>query len=148
MWTGYYSWADTLACTVDEVFKNLNVNGQCFQNLGSLLWSSPERVRRESRLLHVMCCVQGPALVWEWPRPLRLVWVTNLWFCDRYEALNVIYSRGAQPSARFERWKLRLQPWIYELGKLCRISSQQCRRPFMFDKDSCFRETSLWDSIA
>lgn len=79
-----------------------------------------------------------------WPLPLILVWVTNLWFCDRYEALNVIYSRGAQPSARFESWKLRLQPWIYELGKLCRISSQQCRRSFMFDKDSCFRETSLW----
>ena len=79
-----------------------------------------------------------------WPLPLILVWVTNLWFCDRCEALNVIYSRGAQPSARFESWKLRLQPWIYELGKLCRISSQQCRRSFMFDKDSCFRETSLW----
>ena len=60
-----------------------------------------------------------------------------VWACDRFnlylyglqtfdlvtdhEALKVIYSRGSKPSARIERWELRLQPYNY---KVCCVTSR------------------------
>ena len=60
-----------------------------------------------------------------------------MWACERFnlyllglptfdlvtdhEALKVIYSRGSKPSARIERWVLRLQPYNY---KVCCVKSQ------------------------
>ncbi|PFX13169.1 Retrovirus-related Pol polyprotein from transposon 17.6 [Stylophora pistillata] len=38
-----------------------------------------------------------------------------------HEALKVIYSRGSKPSARIERWVLRLQPYSY---KVCCVASR------------------------
>ena len=60
-----------------------------------------------------------------------------MWACERFnlylyglqtfdlvtdhEALKVIYSRGSKPSARVERWVLRLQPYSY---KVCFVASR------------------------
>ena len=60
-----------------------------------------------------------------------------MWACERFnlyllglptfdlvmdhEALKVNYSRGSKPSARIERWVLRLQPYNY---KVCCVKSQ------------------------
>ncbi|KAL9962467.1 hypothetical protein ACROYT_G031572 [Oculina patagonica] len=63
--------------------------------------------------------------------------LTLVWACERFnlylyglqtfdlvtdhEALKVIYSRGSKPSARIERWVLRLQPYNY---KVCCVASR------------------------
>ena len=62
------------------------------------------------------------ALVWACERfNLYLLGLPTFDLVTDHEALKVIYSRGSKPSARIERWVLRLQPYNY---KVCCVKSQ------------------------
>ena len=62
------------------------------------------------------------ALVWACERfNLYLYGLQTFDLVTDHEALKVIYSRGSKPSARIERWVLRLQPCNY---KVCCVPSQ------------------------
>ncbi|KAK2559429.1 Uncharacterized protein P5673_018062 [Acropora cervicornis] len=56
------------------------------------------------------------ALVWACERfNLYLSGLQTFDLVTDHEALKVIYSRGSKPSARIERWVLRLQPYNYKI---------------------------------
>lgn len=56
------------------------------------------------------------ALVWACQRlNLYLYCLQTFDLVTDHEALKVIYSRGSKPSARDERWVLRLQPYNYKV---------------------------------
>ena len=62
------------------------------------------------------------ALVWACERfNLYLYGLQTFDLVTDHEALKVIYSRGSKPSARIERWVLRLQPYNY---KVCCVKSR------------------------
>ena len=62
------------------------------------------------------------ALVWACERfNLYLYGLQTFDLVTDHEALKVIYSRGSKPSARIERWVLRLQPYNY---KVCCVTSR------------------------
>ena len=62
------------------------------------------------------------ALVWTCERfNLYLYGLQIFDLVSDHEALKVIYSRGSKPSARVERWVLRLQPYNY---KVCCVASR------------------------
>jgi len=62
------------------------------------------------------------ALVWACERfNLYLYGLQTFDLVTDHEALKVIYSRGSKPSARIERWVLRLQPYNF---KVCCVASQ------------------------
>ena len=62
------------------------------------------------------------ALVWACERfNLYLLGLPTFDLVTDHEALKVIYSRGSKPSARIERWVLRLQPYNYNV---CCVKSQ------------------------
>ena len=62
------------------------------------------------------------ALVWACERfNLYLYGLQSFDLVTDHEALKVIYSRGSKPSARIERWVLRLQPYNY---KVCCVKSR------------------------
>ena len=62
------------------------------------------------------------AFVWAYERfNLYLYRLQTFDLVTDHEALKVIYSRGSKPSARIERWVLRLQPYNY---KVCCIKSR------------------------
>ena len=62
------------------------------------------------------------ALVWACERfNLYLYGLQTFDLVTDHEALKVIYSRGSKPSARIERWVLRLQPYNY---KVCYVASR------------------------
>ena len=62
------------------------------------------------------------ALVWAYERfNLYLYCLQTFDLMTDHEALKVIYSRGSKPSARIERWVLRLQPYSY---KVCCVASR------------------------
>ena len=62
------------------------------------------------------------ALVWACERfYLYLYGLQTFDLVTDHEALKVIYSRGSKPSARIERWVLRLQPYSY---KVCCVASR------------------------
>ena len=62
------------------------------------------------------------ALVWAYKRfNLYLYCLQTFDLVTDHEALKVIYSRGSKPSARIERWVLRLQPYSY---KVCCVASR------------------------
>ena len=62
------------------------------------------------------------APVWACERfNLHLLWLPTSDLVTDHEALRVIYSKGSKPSARIERWVLRLQPYSY---KVCCVKSQ------------------------
>ena len=62
------------------------------------------------------------ALVWACERfNLYLYGLQTFDLVADHEALKVIFSRGSKPSARIERWVLRLQPYSY---KVCCVASR------------------------
>ena len=62
------------------------------------------------------------ALVWACERfNLYLYGLQTFDLMTGHEALKVIYSRGSRPSARIERWVLRLQPYNH---KVCCVPSR------------------------
>jgi len=62
------------------------------------------------------------ALVWACERfNLYLYGLQTFDLVTDHEALKVIYSRGSKPSARIERWVLRLQPYNF---KVCCVASR------------------------
>ena len=62
------------------------------------------------------------ALVWTCERfNLYLYGLQTFDLVTDHEALKVIYSRVSKPSARIERWVLRLQPYNY---KVCCVRSR------------------------
>ena len=61
------------------------------------------------------------ALVWCGRFNLYLYGLQTFDLVTDHEALKVIYSRGSKPSARIERWVLRLQPYNY---KVCCVASR------------------------
>ena len=62
------------------------------------------------------------ALVWACERFNLYLYGLQLFdLVTDHEALKVIYSRGSKPSARIERWVLRLQPYNY---KVCCVKSR------------------------
>ena len=61
------------------------------------------------------------ALVWACERFIYFYGLQTFDSVTDHEALKVIYSRGSKPSARIERWVLRLQPYSY---KVCCVPSR------------------------
>lgn len=53
---------------------------------------------------------------------LALAWACEGFHLYLYEALKVIFSRKSKPSARIERWVLRLQPYNYQV---CYVPSRK-----------------------
>ena len=63
------------------------------------------------------------ALVWACERfHLYVYGLPKFDLVTDHEALKVIYSRKSKPSARIERWVLRLQPYNYQV---CYVSSRK-----------------------
>ena len=107
--------------TIDEVLESLNGSGVFFVLV--------QEKKRESRAVcyasrslsqvergYSQTEKEALALVWACERfHLYLYGLPQFDLVTDHEALKVIYSRKSKPSARIERWVLRLQPYNYQV---------------------------------